>query len=138
MRLEKGFLHWKSDILTEFDPFETGLDRFVKLEKDFVGKDALVKRMQDGPRRKLVSLSIDSKKAPAHGGASVRNDGKIVGTVTSGDWGHRTGLNLAYAFVEPELAVVNTDLKIDVLGKPVAAKVIDMGPYDPSHGRMRS
>lgn len=33
MRMEKGFLHWKSEILTEFDPFETGLDRFVKLEK---------------------------------------------------------------------------------------------------------
>ena len=42
MRLEKGFLHWKADILTEFDPFETGLDRFVNLEKgDFVGKSAL-------------------------------------------------------------------------------------------------
>jgi len=31
MRLEKGYLHWKADILTEFDPFETGLDRFVCL-----------------------------------------------------------------------------------------------------------
>ena len=29
MRMEKGYLHWKSDILTEFDPFETGLERFV-------------------------------------------------------------------------------------------------------------
>jgi len=32
MRLEKGYLHWKTDILTEFDPFETGLQRFVKVD----------------------------------------------------------------------------------------------------------
>jgi hypothetical protein len=39
MRMEKGFLHWKSDLITELDPFETGLDRFVKMDKpDFIGK----------------------------------------------------------------------------------------------------
>ena len=37
MRLEKGYLHWKSEIITEYNPFETGLDRFVKLDKDFIG-----------------------------------------------------------------------------------------------------
>ena len=42
MRLEKGFLHWKADLLTEFDPFETGLDRFVRPDKGaFIGQDAL-------------------------------------------------------------------------------------------------
>ena len=39
MRIEKGFLSWKADLLTEFDPFETGLDRFVTFDKDnFIGK----------------------------------------------------------------------------------------------------
>ena len=48
MRLEKGYLHWKSDILTEFDPFETSLDRFVRMDKpDFIGKAALAARGVD-------------------------------------------------------------------------------------------
>jgi dimethylglycine dehydrogenase len=115
MRLEKGFLHWKADILTEFDPFETGLDRFVKLDKpDFIGKDALTKRHAAGPSRKLVTLTVDTKDAPAHGGASVGVEGRIIGTITSGDWGHRTGLNLAYAFVEPAYAVPDTDVTVDI------------------------
>jgi len=64
MRLEKGFLHWKSDILSEFDPFETGLDRFVDMNKpDFIGKSALAKRQKAGPQRKLVTLSVDTKDA---------------------------------------------------------------------------
>ena len=139
MRLEKGFLHWKADILTEFDPFETGLDRFVRLQKpDFVGKPALLARSETGPRRKLVTLVVDTNDAPAHAGTSVRAGADIVGTVTSGDWGHRTGLNLAYAFIEPTLAATGTSLAVDILGRSVAATVIDSGPYDPSFARMRS
>ncbi|KIN63940.1 FAD dependent oxidoreductase/aminomethyl transferase [Sulfitobacter noctilucicola] len=139
MRMEKGFLHWKSDILTEFDPFETGLDRFVKLDKsDFIGKDALLERKAAGPQRRLVTLSVDTDEAPAHGGASLRMNGEIVGTVTSGDWGHRTGLNLALAFIEPALATPGTEMTVDIIGVPTPAKVIESGPYDPTYARMRS
>ena len=42
MRMEKGYLHWKADLLTEFDPFETGLGRFVQMDKEtFIGRRAL-------------------------------------------------------------------------------------------------
>ncbi len=139
MRLEKGFLHWKADILTEFDPFETALDRFIKLDKEeFIGKEALMKRVEAGPTVKLVTLAVDTKEAPAHGGASVWADGKIVGTITSGDWGHRTGLNLAYAFVKPEYAEEGTELSVDVIGAATPSKVIAPSPYDPSYALMRA
>lgn len=139
MRLEKGYLHWKADILTEFDPFETGLGRFVKMDKgDFIGKAALRSRMANGPARKLVTLEIDCTHAPAHGGASVMLDGAVVGTVTSGDWGHRLGKNLAYAFMRPDLAVPGCKATIDILGDRIAATVIETGPYDPGYERVRA
>ncbi|MEP4248323.1 GcvT family protein [Tateyamaria sp.] len=132
MRLEKGFLHWKADQLTEFDPFETGLDRFVKMDKDdFIGKAALQKRQANGPNVKLVSLQVDSTTTPAHPGASVMLDAKVVGTVSSGDWGHRVGMNIAYAFVQPDQAAEGTALHIDMLGALVPAKVIPSAPFDP-------
>ncbi|MEM7463046.1 MAG: FAD-dependent oxidoreductase [Pseudomonadota bacterium] len=133
MRLEKGFLHWKSDILTEFDPFETGLERFVKLEKgDFLGKEALLTRHADGPRKKLVGLKVEASHAPAHSGASVILEDRVVGTVTSGDWGHRVGMNLGYAFIDPEFAQLDTKLKLDLCGEIVDAQVIPMSSYDPT------
>jgi dimethylglycine dehydrogenase len=139
MRIEKGFLHWKADILTEFDPFETGLDRFVRLEKpDFIGKDALLDRAANGPRKRLVTLRIDADDAPAHGGASLMKDGSVVGTVTSGDWGHRTGLNLAYAFVDPAFADTGCAVQADLCGKLVGATVIASSPYDPAMAKVRS
>lgn len=131
MRMEKGFLHWKADLLTEFDPFETSLDRFIKMDKDFVGKAALVERQTKGLTVKLVSLQVDATTTPAHPGASVMRDGKVVGTVSSGDWGHRVGMNIAYAFLQPDLVAVGTVLEIDMLGEMVRATVIDPAPYDP-------
>ena len=63
---------------------------------------------------------------------------EVVGTVTSGDWGHRTGLNLAYAFVAPDLADPGAVLHVDVIGMTVPARVIPAGPYDPDTTRPRS
>ena len=139
MRMEKGFLHWKADLLTEFDPFETGLDRFVKLDKgDFIGRDALRARLAEGPRKKLVTLEIDTTRAPAWPGASLMEGDRIVGTVTSGDWGHRTGLNLAYAFVDADKAAGGHEMRLDLCGDIVPARIIPSGPYDPEFSRMRS
>ena len=138
MRLEKGYLHWKADILTEFDPFETGLERFVQMEKpEFLGKAALERRLTEGPAKKRVTMMLDSTSAPAHGGASVMLGDQVVGTVTSGGWGHRVGKNIAYAFVDAELCALGTDFEIDVLGTKVSAVVVDPGLYDPDMTHLR-
>ncbi len=139
MRLEKSFLHWKADLLTEYDPFEAGLERFVRMNKasDFVGKAALAVRKASGPRRCLVTLKIDSETAPARPGASLMCAGRVVGTVTSGAWGHRLALNLALAYVEPSLADPRATIALDHCGAHVGAEVIAAAPYDPEMARVR-
>jgi len=138
MRLEKGFLSWKADLITEFDPFETGLDRFVTLDKgNFIGKSALEKRLKEGPKKKLVSLDIKCNHAPAHSGASLMDGNKVIGTITSGDWGHRVGMNLAYAFIDSNKSKTGGKFTLDLLGELVPIEVIAAGPYDPSHKRLQ-
>ncbi|WP_417733892.1 GcvT family protein [Roseovarius sp.] len=139
MRMEKGFLHWKADLITEFDPFETGLSRFVKLDKgEFTGRTALLKRQETGPGRKLATLRIEAQHAPVHPGASLMRGDDVVGTITSGDYGHRVGMNLGYAFIAPELARTGAAMELDLCGERVGAKVIEPSPYDPDFERMRS
>ena len=101
-------------------------------------KRQLLKRHAAGPQRKLVTLRIDATQAPARGGASLMVGDTVVGTVTSADWGHRTGLNLAYAFVRPEVSGVGTALHLDLYGDLVAAEIIAPSPYDPGFARMRA
>ena len=135
MRIEKGYRHWKSDLITEFDPYESNLERFVKMDKPaFVGKDALMKRLETPSGKTFATLKIATSEAPAQPGASVRVDGKVIGTVTSADWGHRVGENLAMAFLDKTDAAVT----VDVLGAPVAAEIIPTGRYDPENSLVRT
>lgn len=139
MRLEKGYLHWKAEIMTEVDPFEADLSRFVTMEKsDFLGKSALAQRKAAGPRKQLVTLKLDSQVAAAHSGASVMRQGKVLGTVTSGAWGYRTQQNLALAYVEAGYQTIGTEFEVDVLGGMVKATIIDPSPYDAPLTRVRA
>ena len=139
MRLEKGYRHWKADLVTEFTPFESGLARFVKLDKSaFIGKAALLKAEAKGRRRAFVSLVLDATHATAHGGDSILADGRLIGTVTSAAWGHRVGKNIAMGFVEPQWAQTGTALQVEVIGAPIKATVVAETLYDPDNARVRA
>jgi dimethylglycine dehydrogenase len=63
-------------------------------------------------------------------------DDKVVGTITSGEWGHRVNVNLALAFVSPDKSEPGTKMMLDLLGEMVPAEVIPQGPYDSSYSRI--
>ena len=139
MRLEKGYLHWKADIIYEHNPFEAGLERFVRLDKDdFIGKQALLEQVERGPRKRLVSMTIDCDIAPAHGGDPVFCGERQVGSVTSAGFGHRVGRNIAYAYVEPDCAASGTVLSVGIIGERYPASVVDPVLYDPDNALLRA
>ncbi|WP_342078230.1 FAD-dependent oxidoreductase [Yoonia sp. SS1-5] len=138
MRLEKGYLHWKADILTEFDPFQTGLARFVDMTKeDFIGKSALAARQTDQETPHLVCMIVDSDAAAVPAGASMMAGDTVIGTVTSGAWGHRINKNLALGFVQTRYAQTGTQVDIDLLGQRVQAQICDICQYDPDMRNVR-
>ncbi|MDA8870078.1 FAD-dependent oxidoreductase [Rhizobiaceae bacterium] len=137
MRLEKGFRHWKADLITEFDPLESALDRFVRDGDAFIGGKALSEKRANGPGRLFVSMVLDATHAAAHPGASVTRDGRVVGTVTSAGWGHRVGENLAMAFVDPDCAAIGDTLAVDVPDGTAAATICDPARYDPEFKLVR-
>lgn len=139
MRLEKGYLHWKADLIYEHNPFEARLERFVKLDKkDFIGKTALLKQIERGPRKLLVSMTVECDIACAHSGDPVFADERQVGTVTSAGYGHRVQKNIAYAYVDPQAAAVGTRLELGILGARHAAEVVEPILYDPENLLMRA
>ena len=136
LRLEKGYVSWKQDITTDYDPFEAGLDRFVRLAKgDFIGKAALAERR--APAQRLVSLLVDAEDADALPLAIVSRAGEAVGVAGSGGWGHRIGRSIALAYVRSDLAVPGTRLDIGILGGQRPAVVAASPLYDPSNARLR-
>jgi len=134
MRLEKGYLHWKADLIVEHNPYEARLEHFVKLDKaDFIGKAALLEQIERGPRKLLVSLTVDCEIAPAHGGDPVFAGEHQVGSVTSAGYGHRVSKNIAYAYIDPDSAGIGSALSVGILGERYPAEVVSPILYDPAN-----
>ncbi|WP_343562871.1 FAD-dependent oxidoreductase [Kiloniella sp. b19] len=138
MRLEKGYRHWKADLITEYNPMESGLKRFVRMDKDFLGRDALLVQEQKGRRGQFVSMRLEAEHASPQPGDSILSQGRLVGTVTSAGWGYRTGCNIVMGFVKEEHSAVGEELGVEVIGEPCKATVCEESLYDPEHSLVRS
>ena len=140
LRIEKTYKLVGTEMSIEYSPLESGLDRFVHLNKgNFIGRDELVSWQQKGFKNKLVTLEVrDVEDADALGNNPIYKDEKVVGRATGGNYGFRVQKSLAIAMVEPKYAKVGTDLNMDILGKIHPVKVIEDSPYDPNNDLIRA
>ncbi len=142
MRIEKNYRAWKHELHTEFTVLEAGLDRFVNLEKDFVGRDAIVAQRDAGHRRLFVAFEVTNDEAAAHTGdpiwTTVDGSERLIGVVTSGGYGHTMNTNIAMGYVDPAYAEVGTELAIDIIGVRSPAVVRAEPMFDPAHERPRA
>ena len=125
----------------EVTAFESGLHRFVRLDKkaDFVGRAALAKQQEAGSLRwKLATLLIDGPDdADPWGVESVWSNGSVVGRATGGGYSAHFGKQIAMAFLRPEHAAVGTSLTVKMLDRHCSAEVVVDSPYDPDNARAR-
>ena len=140
LRLEKSFGIWSAEFTQAYTPRMTGMDRWIAWDKhDFVGKKAaLVERDGSPPSHRLVTLEIDAPDADASGYEPVWRDGRRVGFVTSGGYGHTIGKSLAMALIAPEAGRIGTELAVHIVGAERPARVIPPSPYDPEGKAMRA
>ncbi len=137
MRLEKGYLAWKSEMNVHHTPLETPVAWTVKWDKDFIGKDALLKQKSEGVKLQLVCMVVDAANADAWGYNGIYKDGTRVGMTSSGGYGHRVAKSIALGYVPPELAVPGTKLHVEILGELCQAENVAMPLYDPMNEKMK-
>lgn len=141
MRLEKSYRLIPREMSIEYAALESGLDRFVKLDKecDFVGKTALLDWQKRGFINSFVTLEVhDVEDADARGSEGLYKDGQLVGRATSGGFGFRVNKSLALGLVQVAYGAEGTELEIEILGKRRRATVISESPFDPDNVALRS
>ena len=139
LRLEKSYRAMYRDMDVEHTALESGLDRFIKFDKDdFVGKAALLEQKKQGLGQRLVTLQVETVDADAYMNEAVYLDGLLVGRVTSGATSHHVGNCLSMAFVAIEHTQPGSTLEVQVLERRCPATVITDSPYDPENRRPRS
>jgi dimethylglycine dehydrogenase len=139
MRLEKAYRLWGADLSADWTPLEAGLERFVAFDKgDFVGRDSLLRQRDEGIRRTLACLTVETADADPHGNEPVRADGTPIGYVAAGGYGHVVEQSIALAYLPVEHAEPGTRLTVDILGEPRPAVVVPQPIYDPENLRLLS
>jgi len=141
MRLEKSYRLIPREMSIEYSAFESGLDRFVRLDKqaDFIGKSSLLKWKSSGFDNGFVTLEVlGIKDADARGSEAIYQNGKIIGRATSGGYGWRCEKSLALGIVRLDLTKIGTKLDIEILGEKYKAVVIDESPFDSANECLRS
>lgn len=138
LRLEKSYRAMYRDMNPELTAWESGLDRFIALDKgDFVGRDALIHQRDGGIARRLVTIRIESQSASVLANESVYHQGRLVGRVTSGGFAHTLRHDVAMALLPADLTAPATELEVRILGEKRKAHVIPDSPYDPEALRSR-
>ena len=132
LRLEAGMRLHGNDIDPSTNPLEAGLEWTLSLDKDFIGRDAIVQARQRGVSRVLTGFKMLDRSIPRHGYAVVQN-GERVGTVTSGNVSFTLGYNIGMAYVPPTLAEPGTRFGVDVRGTAAPAEVVALPFYKRPH-----
>ena len=151
LRLEKAFRHWGHDISDEDTPLEAGLGFAVKFDKPggFIGREALLRQkeglsdVKNGVlKKRLVQFALEDPEPLLYHNEPIWCDGRIVGDLTSGMYGHtlRTSLGMGYVSYEDGVTrdlLHSSVFEIEVAGERHPARASLQAFYDPKSERVR-
>jgi aminomethyltransferase len=128
LRLEMCYPLNGSDLSPERNPIEAGLGFFVDLTKpNFIGRDALLKTKEIGPREKLVSFRMKDKGPPPRPHYAVFQNGERIGEVTSGTLSPSLNWGVGMAYVSTAHAKVGAEIAIEIRAQKFPA-IIEKKP----------
>jgi len=142
MRLEKNFGTWYREYRPIYTPLEAGMDRVLKLDHDFIGREAVEAEIAaGGPKRKLVMFNVEvdpENPADVLGDEPVWHNGEVVGWITSGGYAHYSAVSLALGYIPTELATETDGFEIEIIGRRRPATLQHEPVLDPEGLRMRA
>ncbi|MDX6752435.1 FAD-dependent oxidoreductase [Geminicoccaceae bacterium 1502E] len=137
LRMEKAY-RGGHELANDVSPVELDMMRLVKLDKSFVGRNALARRMESGRAFSIAYLEIDVDDADVLGGEPVYWNGSKAGSISSGAYGPNVGKSLAFAFLAPGAAQPGTRLEVSILDTMRPALVLPEAALDPRNERLKS
>ena len=140
LRVEKGYRAWKGDLSTDYTILQGGLERFVDWAKpEFRGKAALEAEKQRGVTKRFATLVIEAGEQDPPYMATIWHEGKIVGELTSGYYGHRVGACIGLGMLKTEVNVAGTKVQVEIFGSLYPAVVQEDAPlWDAKNERIRA
>ena len=124
LRLEVCYPLHGNDIGPDTDAVSAGLGWACALDKEFEGVEVLRRIKADGPERRLVAFVMEDKAIPRQG-MPIEGGGEV----TSGSHSPMLEVGIGLGYVPVALAKPETELTIDVRGRPRRARVVKKPIY---------
>jgi len=137
LRLDKFFGAWLREFSPDYTPFETGMDRFIRWNKDFIGKAAAQAEREKGAARKLCAFIVEAGDADVIAYEPIWLDGRVQGFCSSGGYSHYAGKSVALGFVPVAQAQDGLQVEIEILGEMRKARLVSAALFDADGTRMR-
>ena len=129
LRLEAGLLLHGADMDESVNPIEAGLRRFVRLDRDFCGADALRSAVERGVERSLAAFRAAERGPAPRAYYAILSGGERVGEVTSGGYSPTLNANIGLGYVPTPLAMSGTPLSVDVRGREIPVETVTLPFY---------
>ncbi len=137
LRLEKGYVYWSSDVTPEDNLIEAGLGFCADMSKgNFVGRDALLRLREEGPKKRLRTVVIEGNEFPAYGSESVWYKGESISRLRSAGHSHTIDRSIGYCYLPISLADPGSEVEIELFGERIPAKV-SLPIHDPKGIRLK-
>ena len=129
LRLEAGLLLHGNDMDTSVNPYEAGLDRFVRPDREgYVAGEALSRIKNEGVARRLIGFKVTGRGIARHGYSITQGDQEI-GSVTSGGYSPTLDTSIGLGYVPGDYSAPGTRLFVDVRGRSVEVEVTTLPFY---------
>lgn len=115
-RIEGGILDYGSDLTVSENPFEVGLGARVSFDKgDFIGRTALSKIADEGPRRTMCGAFVEGPAFAKNNEHrwTISMNGRKVGAMTSAVHSPRLDRNIGFALMDTEYASATDTLVVE-------------------------
>jgi aminomethyltransferase len=124
LRLEVCYPLHGNDITPDTDAISAGLGWACALETEFTGVEALRRTKEEGPARRLVPFVMEERAVPRQG-MPIEGGGEV----TSGTHSPMLDVGIGMGYVPTASATADTELVIDVRGRPRRARVVKKPIY---------
>jgi aminomethyltransferase len=128
LRLEAALPLHGHEIGQNTSPVEAGLERFVRVEGDYVGAPALRRQREAGTARRLVGFTLPGRSAP-RAGYPILFQGEIIGQITSGSYSPTLDTSIAMGYVLVRYAAAGSMVDVDIRGRTAPAKIVPLPFY---------
>ena len=134
LRQEKSYRAFGTELGRDATPLEGGLDRFIDITKDFLGKEML----KTVPiRTKCVTILLDGPKdADPWGREAIYLNNNRIGRLTSGGYSIHFQCSIAMGYVLPKYANIGQKIQVKMLNKLWDARIVGDSPYDPKNEKI--